>query len=262
MKGSLYNHPRLVWLIFILIILAGYNAFQSMPRLEDPHLVSRIVNITTFYPGADASRVETEITEKIEQKVMEVAEVKQVMTTSRPNVSVITVELKDEVDDATPITAKLRDKVSEVTDMPEGALAPRFNDRRMYAHSAIIALKWSSDTPINYAILGRHAKEIALRLQMLEGTDFTEITGLSKEEITIALDDGVLAAHGLTAQDVANRIRQSDARSSAGQVKSNKNSYVIEMDGALDSLERIRRIPLKLDPVGASLRLGDAATVT
>lgn len=262
MKGSLYNHPRLVWLIFILIIVAGYNAFQNMPRLEDPHLVSRVVNITTFYPGADASRVEAEITEKIEQKIMEVAEVKEVMTTSRPNVSVIIVELKDEVNDATPITAKLRDKVSEVANMPEGAAAPLFNDRRMYAHSAIIALKWISDTPINYAILGRHARELALRLQMLEGTDFTEITGLSKEEITITLDDGVLAAHGLTAQDVATRIHQSDARSSAGQVKGNENSYVIEMDGALDSLERIRRIPLKLDPVGASLRLGDAATVT
>lgn len=262
MKGSLYNHPRLVWLIFILIILAGNNAFQQMPRLEDPHLVSRVVNITTFYPGADASRVEAEVTEKLEQKIMEVAEVKRVMTTSRPNVSVITVELKDEVDDATPITAKLRDKVSEVTGMPEGAEHPQFNDRQMYAHSAILALKWTSDAPINYAILGRHGRELALRLQMLEGTDFTEITGLSKEEITITLDDALLASHGLTAQDIASRVRQSDARSSSGQVKGDKNSYVIEMAGALDSLERIRRVPLKLDPVGASLRVGDVATVT
>lgn len=261
MKGSLYNHPRLVWLIFILIILAGNNAFQQMPRLEDPHLVSRVVNITTFYPGADASRVEAEVTEKLEQKIMEVAEVKRVTTTSRPNVSVITVELKDEVDDATPITAKLRDKVSEVTGMPEGAEDPQFNDRQMYAHSAILALKWTSEAPINYAILGRHGRELALRLQMLEGTDFTEITGLSKEEITITLDDTLLASHGLTAQDVATRVRQSDARSSSGQVKGDKNSYVIEMAGALDSLERIRRVPLKLDPVGASLRVGDIATV-
>ena len=262
MKGSLYNHPRLVWLIFLLIILAGYNAFTSMPRLEDPHLVSRVVNITTFYPGADAARVEAEVTEKIEQKIMEVAEVKKLMTTSRSNVSVIMVELKDEVDDATPVTAKLRDKVAEVTSMPAGARAPLFNDRQMYAHSAILALKWTSDAPINYAILGRHGRELALRLQMLEGTDFTEITGLAEEEITISLDDATLASHGLTAQDVANRVRQSDARNSSGQMKGDKNSYVIELDGALDSLERIRRIPLALDPVGASLRVGDTATVT
>ena len=262
MKGSLYNHPRLVWLIFILIIVAGYNAFQNMPRLEDPHLVSRVVNITTFYPGADASRVEAEVTEKIEKKIMEVAEVKEVTTTSRPNVSVIIVELKDEVDDATPITAKIRDKVSEVAGMPEGVQESSFSDRRMYAHSAILALKWVSDAPINFAILGRHSRELSLRLQMLDGTDFTEITGLSKEEITVTLDDDVLASHGLTPQDVANRIHQSDARGSAGQVKGNDNSYVIEMDGALDNLERIRRIPLKLDPVGAALRVGDTATVT
>lgn len=262
MKGSLYNHPRLVWLIFILIILAGYNAFQNMPRLEDPHLESRVVNITTYYPGADARRVEAEITEKIEQKIMEVAEVKKLMTTSRTNVSVITVELKDEIMDAAPITSKIRDKIAEVTDMPDGAMEPLLNDRQMYAHSAIIALKWISEAPINYGILGRHGKELALRIQSLEGTDFTEITGVAEEEITIAVDDATLSAHGLTVQDVAQRIRLSDARTSSGQVKGDKNSYVIEMDGALDSLERIRRVPLALDSFGASLRVGDVASVT
>ena len=75
MKGSLYNHPRVVWLILLLIVIAGFNSFYTMPRLEDPHMQSRVIQVTTFYPGADAERVEAEISEKLERKMREIPEV-------------------------------------------------------------------------------------------------------------------------------------------------------------------------------------------
>eukprot|EP00657_Telonema_sp_P-1_P002705 TRINITY_DN16272_c0_g1_i1.p1 TRINITY_DN16272_c0_g1~~TRINITY_DN16272_c0_g1_i1.p1 ORF type:complete len:107 (-),score=21.52 TRINITY_DN16272_c0_g1_i1:30-350(-) len=84
MQGSLYNHPRVVWLILLLIVIAGFNSFFNMPKLEDPHMESRIVQVTTLYPGADAERVEAEITEKLEGKIREVPEVKTVRSVSNP----------------------------------------------------------------------------------------------------------------------------------------------------------------------------------
>jgi len=261
-KGSLYNHPRIVWLILLLIVVAGFNSFFTMPRLEDPHMQSRVVMVTIFYPGADAERVEAEITEKLERKMREVPEVKRVSSTSRAGSALITVELEDRINDAKPITARLRDKVAEVTDLPAGASTPDFSDTRMYAHSAIIALTWHAEAPINYAILGRHAREIESKLRNLAGTDFVDILGLPQEEVRISIDDAELAAYGLTIADVAARIRGSDARGSAGVVTSNSDSMVVQVTGALDSIDRIRRIPLGLDEVGSSLRLGDVATVT
>lgn len=261
MQGSLYNHPRVVWLILLLILTAGLNAFFNMPRLEDPHMESRIVQVTTFYPGADAERVEAEVTEKLERKMREIAEVKEIRSTSRPGISFISIELEDRVDDAKPITARLRDKVAEVTDLPDGAGAPDFSDTRIYAHSAILALTWRAESPINYAILGRHARELESRLRNLAGTDFVDVLGLPQEEIRVNLDDAALAAHGLSIDTVAQRVQGSDARSAAGVVSDSRNRMVVEVSGALDSLARIRRIPLDFDERGASLRIGDVATV-
>lgn len=261
MKGSLYNHPRVVWLILLLIVIAGFNSFYTMPRLEDPHMQSRVIQVTTMYPGADAERVEAEVSEKLERKMREIPEVKEVWSVSNPGVSLITVELEDRVDDAKPITARLRDKVAEVTDLPQGASAPDFSDTRIYAHSAIMALTWRADAPINYAILGRHASEIESQIRNLAGTDFVDVLGLPQEEIRVSLDDAELAAFGLTMADVADRIRGSDARGAAGVVSDDKNRMVVQVAGALDSLARIRRIPLGLDENGASLRLGDIARV-
>jgi multidrug efflux pump len=261
MQGSLYNHPRVVWLILLLIVIAGFNSFFNMPKLEDPHMESRIVQVTTLYPGADAERVEAEITEKLERKMREVPEVKTVRSVSNPGVSLITVELEDRVDNAKPITARLRDKVAEVTDLPAGSTAPDFSDTRIYAHSAIFSLTWHADSPINYAILGRHAREIESRMRNMSGTDFVDVLGLPDEEIRITVDDAELAAYGLTMADVAARIRGSDARGAAGVVSDGENRMVVQVSGALDSLARIRRIPLGLDESGASLRLGDVARV-
>jgi multidrug efflux pump subunit AcrB len=261
MKGSLYNHPRAVWLLLLLIVIAGFNAFNTMPRLEDPHMASRIVQVKTFYPGASAERVEAEITEKLERKIREIPEVKEINSNSSASISVVTIELQDRVNDAKPITARLRDKIAEVTDLPPGSSVPDLSDTQIYAHSAIIALTWESDSPINYAILGRHASELESKIRNLSGTDFVDILGLPNEEIRISVDDRELASRGLTMADVAARIRGSDARGSAGVVTGANNRLVVEVSGALDSLARIRRIPLGLDPEGASLRVGDVAKV-
>ena len=261
MKGSLYSHPRIVWLILLFIIVSGLNALKIMPRLEDPYMTSRIVQITTYYPGADAERVEAEVTERLERKIREVPEVKTLRSISRPNLAFMTVELEDAVTDPEPVTSKLRDKVAEITDFPQGVLAPIFDDKAMHAHGAVIALTWDADTPINYAILGRHAKELESQLRNLHATDFVNISGLPQEEIQVSLDDKKLAAHGLSISEIAGYIRHSDARGSAGSIDGGKDSLTIEVTDALDTLTGLSRIPLTTDTKGAALRLGDLATI-
>ncbi len=261
MKVSFYNHPRIVALLLIAIIVAGFNALQTMPRLEDPFLQSRFLRVSTFYPGADAERVEAEVTKKLENKMREISEIKNIYASSRPGISLINLELEDRVDNAAEVLARLRDKVGEVTDLPPGTLAPDFNEKSVYAHSAIIALKWRSDAPINYAILGRHARELESKLRNVQGTDFVDISGLPKEEIRVTLDAALLAAHGFTTDDIVARVKGSDARGAGGTVAGDRNRFVVEVSGALETLERIRSIPLGFEQSGAALRLGDVAKV-
>ena len=55
---------------------------------------------------------------------------------------------------------------------------------------------------------------------------------------------------------------QSDAKTSAGQLRSPNNTLAIEVEGELDSLERIRQIPISSTNNGQFTRLGDIARVT
>ncbi|MBB4212548.1 multidrug efflux pump subunit AcrB [Rhodothalassium salexigens DSM 2132] len=258
---SLYNYPRLVVLILVLVLVAGMAALTAMPRLEDPHLKPRFATVITRLPGADAARVEALVTDPIERKLREVAEVDEISSVSRPGVSSVTVTLKDEVEDTEPAMARLRDKLGEVVGLPAGATEPVFDDNRTSALSAIVALKWRSPGAPNYAILGRHADQLDTRLKNIAGTDYTRIQGLPGERITVTVDADALAPLGLDTAVVARRLFQGDAKSAAGTLADADNAYVVEVDGSLDSLDRIRRVPLIAEASNGLLTVGDVAHV-
>ncbi len=91
MWNLFYRNPRLLALTIALIIVSGLAAYNLLPRKEDPTLTKRNVFILTRFPGANAERVEALVTDKIEAELREMEEIKQLVSTSRTNISQVTV---------------------------------------------------------------------------------------------------------------------------------------------------------------------------
>ena len=68
MWSLLYRNPRLLILNILIIIVWGISSLLVLPRMEDPALSQWYGKITTRLPGASAERVESLVTEKLEQK--------------------------------------------------------------------------------------------------------------------------------------------------------------------------------------------------
>ena len=92
-----YRNTRLLILTIILIFVWGISSYFTLPRLEDPELVSRGAVVKTFFPGADAERVEALVTEKLEDKLTEIEEIDNYRSTSRAGSSIINIELQDSI---------------------------------------------------------------------------------------------------------------------------------------------------------------------
>ncbi len=260
---GLYRYPRLIILLLLLILVAGSASIRTMPRLEDPHMKQRYVFVLTPYPGADAAQVEARVTIPIERKLREVAEVKDIVAVSRLGLSFISIEMKDEVEDVDLVASRLKDKLAEVTALPAGAGPPRFDDKRLYAFTAIIALTWNGEGAPNYAILGRYAKELRTRLANLSGTDFVRIFGLPQEEITVTFDPDRLAAAGLSLADAAAILRRANREDAIGLLTGDRRRFVLTVSGRFDDLDRIRAVPVTTEPgTGRQLTVGDLATVS
>jgi multidrug efflux pump subunit AcrB len=76
------NHPRVTNMIVILLFIVGVLSMVTMQREEFPAVSMDIMKITTFYPGAAPEDVEINVTNKIEDELMEVEGVKRLTSMS------------------------------------------------------------------------------------------------------------------------------------------------------------------------------------
>lgn len=70
-----------------------------------------------------------------------------------------------------------------------------------------------------------------------------------------------MASYNLTVRELSQQISQSDSKISAGQLRSNSNNLPIEVAGELDTLARIRQIPINFGSQGQFVFLKDLATI-
>jgi len=264
MSKLFYRNVRLLILTLILIFVWGISSYVNLPRLEDPELVSRFSLVTTFLPGATAQRVETLVTDKIEEKLSEMEEISLYESTSRAGISIINIELLDTITAAETdvIWTEVRNKLDEAKlEFPQGTSEPELEKIEVKAYALIAALTWEQSNAPNYAILNRIAESLEDKLRGISGTEKTDVFGKPEEEIVVEVNPVELSILGLTAQDLARQIQQSDAKTTAGQLRENSNNLSLEVSGELESLDGIRKIPIRYNNNSQFVLLGDVARV-
>jgi multidrug efflux pump subunit AcrB len=259
-----FQNPRLLATALLLVIVAGMSALATIVRQEDPTITNGVAVIISPFPGASAERVEALVTEKIEAELRELAEIETISSTSRNGVAVIAVEIDERIKgkDAEEAFSKIRDSLDDAhAQFPPGLPPPIFDDERFGSYTLIEALTWDMPGPPQRGILKRYGEELQDVLRDVYGTDTVRVFGAPQEEIVVTFDSQALAAAGLTTGQVARTIRAADAKVSAGVLRGDRSNVLIEVTGELDSLERIRRIPLSRGESGSMLQLGDIADV-
>ncbi|MFT4925573.1 MAG: multidrug efflux pump [Phenylobacterium sp.] len=263
MLKAFIQNGRLLALMIIVLIVSGLGALSTLPRTEDPRIINRIASVFTVLPGASAERVEALISEKIESKLRKLSEIKVLSSTSRPGVSLVKIQLKDTITETAPIWSRARDFINDVaSELPANASVPRLDDDRGYAFTMLLSLNWTGDGEADLAVLGRYAKELQNQLRTVSGTDYVQLYGEPEEEILLEIDPQRVASMQLSVAAIAQRVKASDAKVSAGQLFNQYNQMQVELTGALDSVDRIRQVPLRHDSDGFITRVGDVASVS
>ncbi|MEL6467532.1 MAG: efflux RND transporter permease subunit [Pseudomonadota bacterium] len=256
---ALIFNRRLLALSVLFVLAIGAGAMLTTPRAEDPTIQSRNAAVTTLYPGASAQRVEALVTRIIEEELRTLAEINEISSTSRADVSIVSITLLDEVTDVAPVWSRVRDKLADIkADMPSGSLPPDLNDEGGYAYTAAFAVHAGDGRSTDRLILQRYAEELADQLRSIPGTDLVQVHASDPELIEVTVNDSALRAAGLDIQAVAAALSAADARNAAGSVVNDANSLTIELGNTLDNLERLRAIPLQSDGA-SSMVLGDIA---
>jgi multidrug efflux pump subunit AcrB len=256
------NKNRITFTILGTIMLLGITLYQSLPRDSMPPYTVRVATVVSFFPGASPERVELLVTDKIEKVAQELPELKEVTSTSRTELSVVSVTLKDEVapGDMQAVWDRLRRKLSAIEGLPQGVTPDLKDDGVGEVYGIVVGM--TSDG-FSYAQMKEYIDDIKDDLIKLPDAAKVEVGGEQDERIFVEFDNTQLKEYGLSASKLQNIIASTNILSSGGQINLNDERIILEPTGNFNSLEDIQET---LIPVGANgtqlLPLGDITKIT
>ncbi|MDC7999150.1 efflux RND transporter permease subunit [Gilvibacter sediminis] len=256
------NKNRITFTILATIMLMGIVMYQSLPRDSMPPYTVRVASVVSFFSGASPERVEQLVTDKIEKVVQELPELKEVSSTSRTELSVVQVTLKDEVppEEMQAVWDRLRRKLNSLQGLPSGVKPDLKDDGIGEVFGLVVGI--TSDG-FSYAEMKEYIDDIKDDLIKLPDAAKVEVGGEQEERVFVEFDNAKLKEYGLSSSKLQQIIQSTNILSSGGQINLNEERIILEPTGNFNSIEDIRET---LIPVGSSgsqlVPLGDITKVT
>lgn len=247
-----------------LVVVGGLFSYLQLGQLEDPEFSVKTAVITTTYPGASAAQVELEVTDRLETKLQEMSELKNVYSNSRPGLSIIKVDIKSQYwsDRLPQVWDVLRKKVADVTPaLPPGAGQPKVGDDFGYVFGFLLAV--SSDG-FSSAELERYVKDMRKELSVVPGVARVDLWGVQEKRIFIDVSTPQLAALGLTPQQLLQTLQAQNLVVDGGRVDYLTQRWRIAPTGEFQSPADIGDLAITSLQSGRDeiLRIRDFATVS
>ena len=115
------ENRQIAWVALFATLVWGVFGYMSMPKRKDPDIPVRVAVAICPWSGIKLDSVEQLVTRKIEQAVTGNSKVERVTSTTQDNVSVVTVRLRDEIENTQQEFQDIKQRLDQITDLPEGA---------------------------------------------------------------------------------------------------------------------------------------------
>lgn len=242
-------------MIIMALIYMGYVSFQALPRRDMPAIAVPVAQVITYYPGASASDVEKLVTKKLELEFTEIPQVKTISSTSKPGISIITIELTYGVP-TKPNWDKLRQRVDTIKkDLPKGIVGPNVNDEFSDTASVLLAI---TGEKMSYRALDLYARKIRDRLKRNKRVGKVEIDGNQEEVVYLYAKKEITSSQLPNMDAVANILKSKNIIYPGAELFPDNTSVKIETSGRVAGKEKLGDIILKREKnTGKTLRVKD-----
>ena len=242
---------RITFMVLATVLIMGVASYGSLSRDSMPPYTIRVATVVSSFPGASPERVEQLVTDPVEKVAQELPELKEVTSTSRTGLSVVTVALKDEVSpqELQAVWDRLRRKLQQMSTLPSG-VSPALNDDGIgEVYGIVIGL--TSDG-YSYADMKTYADDLRDAFIKLEDAAKVEMGGIQEERIFVEFDNARLRAYNLSANILQGVIESTNILSPGGAINLEDERISLEPTGSFADVEDIAKI---LIPVGGGAQL-------
>jgi multidrug efflux pump len=262
------KRPVFAWVIALIIGLGGLLALNDLAVEQYPSIAPPSLSISVTYPGADASVLETNVTQIIEQELNGVEGFLYMQATSRSNGSAsieLTFESGTDIDNA---QMEVQNRLSRVEQRLPEEVRRQGVQVNQASSSFLMIVALTSKNGENSALeLGNFASsQVVDELRRVPGVgDIREFS--TQYAMRIWLDPDKLASFGLSPADALAAVREQNSQSAGGAVGDLPNAENIEItatiqtQGRMSTPEEFAQIILRANSDGSAVRLDDVARI-
>ncbi len=246
--------------LMIALLFLGIGSYFQLGQDEDPPFAFRAMVVRTFWPGATATQVADQVTNKIERTLQEVPSIDKIRSFSHPGESMVIFFAKDSTPakDIPNLFYTVRKKIGDSKSyLPMGIQGPYFDDDFGDTYGVIYAMSAKGYSPSE---IRDFTTDVRQRLLKVKDVGKVNVYGLQDEQVYIELSRKKMAQYALSPAVVAQQLNQQNAIENGGNLETSSFSMPIRVGGPFENLADIKAMPLRT-PSGASIRLGDVAEV-
>ncbi|MEM9685678.1 MAG: efflux RND transporter permease subunit [Bacteroidota bacterium] len=252
-----------IYVMIALFLILGLSAYFSMPRENFPEVEETKIYVSVPYPGNTAEDIERLIVDPLEDKLKNVSNVVEILSTSQEDYGIITVEF-DEGISVEEAKQKVKDEVDSEKaneDWPtfnNAKVEPNVFDLNMSEEIPICNINISGDYPVEK--LKEFAEILQDKIEDLPETKKADIRGAQEKEVEVAVDIYKMMAAQVSFDDVLNTIRNGNMTMSAGNMVSSGQRRTIRILGEVKTPEELESFVVKAD--GGAVYLRNIATIS
>ena len=253
------NKPVTVALIFVTVAILGIFSLTKLSTNLFPDMGENTILVVTSYSGASAADIETNVSKPLENTLNSVSNLKHLSSTSKENISVISLEFEYGID-ITEATNDVRDKLDMVSQMLPDAVSTPTIFKFSMEDMPIMLLSATAEESLNGLdkILD---DKVATPLARVNGVGTISVSGAPKREIQVFVDPDKLAAYGITVESISSTLAYENRNTPAGTIDIGSNTYSVRVEKEFKSAEEMLDVIVGTSNTGAPVYLRDVAKV-
>ncbi|WP_371396791.1 efflux RND transporter permease subunit [Fretibacter rubidus] len=252
------SNPVAANLLMFICLIGGLVSYMTIERELDPYVEFPGANVSIAWPGASPQDVEEQLIVRMEEALAQIDGLDRLWAFAGEGGGNVTVVGKNNVDEA-KLMADVKRQIDAVTGFPNAAEQPQI--RVFRNQQEVIRLAVSGDETVDERDLKRFAEKTRRDIALLGFVPSVDLFGVRGEEVSIEVSEDALRQYGLTLGEVAAAVRATSVNSSSGRVRTNVGSMQLRTRNQADSQADFEDIIISQDSGGATIRLGDIATV-
>jgi cobalt-zinc-cadmium resistance protein CzcA len=237
----------LVMLATMILAVAGWKAFQTLPIDAFPDVSTTQVKIIIKAPGMTPEEVETRITAPIEVEMLGIPKQSMLRSMSKYALADITVDFKDGTDiywARQQVAERLNAIWSDLPADIDGGIAPMttpLGEMFMFTIESDQLSIMEKRTLLDWVI--RPA------LRTVPGVADVNALGGLVRTFEVTPDIRLMNAQGITLDKLRTALKENNRNDGAGQLIDGEETLLIRSDGSIQTLEDVGEIVVKPHPV-------------